>query len=34
MLDNNQNVVMIGKLSRPIKIANSSTATFEITMDF
>jgi hypothetical protein len=34
ILDNNQNVVMIGKLSRPIKIANSSTATIEITMDF
>ena len=34
ILDNNQNVVMIAKLSRPIKIANSSTATIEITMDF
>lgn len=34
ILDNNQNVVMIAKMARPIKIANSSTATIEITMDF
>tara|TARA_R110002126_G_scaffold88759_7_gene212574 strand:+ start:14116 stop:16311 length:2196 start_codon:yes stop_codon:yes gene_type:complete len=34
VLDNNQNLVMVGKLSRPIRIANATTATIEVTMDF
>ena len=34
ILDNEQNLVIVGKLSRPIRIANSSTAAIELTLDF
>jgi len=34
ILDGQQNLVLIGKLSRPIKISNSSTASIELTIDF
>jgi len=34
ILDSNTNLVMVGKLSRPIRIANATTATIEVTMDF
>tara|TARA_Y100001937_G_scaffold107788_1_gene150778 strand:- start:972 stop:3206 length:2235 start_codon:yes stop_codon:yes gene_type:complete len=34
ILDNNQNLVLVGKLSRPIRIADSSTAAIELTIDF
>jgi hypothetical protein len=34
ILDSNSNLVMVGKLSRPIRIANATTATIEVTMDF
>ncbi len=34
ILDNKNNLVMVGKLSRPIRIANATTATIEVTMDF
>jgi hypothetical protein len=34
ILDAKQNLVMVGKLSRPIRIANATTATIEVTMDF
>lgn len=34
VLDSNSNLVMVGKLSRPIRIANATTATIEVTMDF
>ena len=34
ILDNNQNLVIVGKLSRPIRIADSSTAAIELTLDF
>jgi hypothetical protein len=34
ILDNQQRLVMVGKLSRPIRIANATTATIEVTMDF
>ena len=34
ILDNNQNLVLVGKLSRPIKISDSTTASIELTIDF
>lgn len=34
ILDDSQNLVMVGKLSRPIRIADSSTASIELTIDF
>ena len=34
ILDSNQNLVLVGKLSRPIRIANSTTASLELTIDF
>ena len=34
ILDNNQNLVLVGKLSRPIRIADSTTASIELTIDF
>ena len=34
ILDSDQNLVMVGKLSRPIRIADSSTASIELTIDF
>ena len=34
ILDNQQNLVLEGKLSRPIKISDSSTASIELTIDF
>ena len=34
ILDNNQNLVLVGKLSRPIRLANSTTASLELTIDF
>ena len=34
LLDNNQNLVLVGKLSRPIKISDSTTASIELTIDF
>ena len=34
ILDENNDLVMISKLSRPIKIGDTSTASIEITMDF
>jgi len=34
ILDNNQNLVLVGKLSRPIKLANTTTASLELTIDF
>ena len=34
ILDSKNNLVMVGKLSRPIRIANATTATIEVTMDF
>ena len=34
ILDGQQNLVLVGKLSRPIKISNSSTASIELTIDF
>jgi hypothetical protein len=34
ILDNEQNLVIVGKLSRPIRIADSSTAAIELTLDF
>ena len=34
ILDNDGNLVMVGKLSRPIRIADSSTASIELTIDF
>ena len=32
--DNNGNLVIVGKLSRPVRLANSTTATIELTIDF
>ena len=29
-----ENLVLVGKLSRPIRIANSTTASLELTIDF
>ena len=34
ILDNLQNLVMVGKLSRPIKLGDASTASLELTIDF
>lgn len=34
ILDNNQSLVMMGKLSRPLKISDSTTGTIELTIDF
>jgi len=34
ILDNNQNLVLVGKLSRPIRISDSTTASIELTIDF
>ena len=34
ILDNNDNLVVVGKLSRPVRLANSTTATIELTIDF
>jgi len=34
ILDNNQNIVIVGKLSRPIRVADSSTVAIELTLDF
>ena len=34
ILDSNQNLVLVGKLSRPIRISNSTTASLELTIDF
>jgi len=34
ILDTNQNLVLVGKLSRPIRIADSTTASIELTIDF
>ena len=34
ILDNNQNLVLVGKLSRPIRLANTTTASLELTIDF
>ena len=34
ILDNNQNLVLVGKLSRPIRLADSTTASLELTIDF
>jgi len=34
ILDNNQNLVLVGKMSRPIRIADSTTASLELTIDF
>jgi hypothetical protein len=34
ILDNNQSCVMMGKLSRPLKISDSTTGTIELTIDF
>lgn len=34
ILDNSNNLVLVGKLSRPIRIADSTTASIELTIDF
>ncbi len=34
ILDDLQNLVMVGKLSRPIKLGDASTASLELTIDF
>ena len=34
ILDAADNLVLVGKLSRPIRIADSSTASIELTIDF
>jgi hypothetical protein len=34
VLNDSGALVMVGKLSRPIRIANATTATIEVTMDF
>ena len=34
ILDNNQNLVLVGKLSRPIRLGNTTTASLELTIDF
>jgi hypothetical protein len=34
ILDSNQNLVLVGKLSRPIRISDSTTASIELTIDF
>ncbi len=34
ILDNSGNLVIVGKLSRPVRLANSTTATIELTIDF
>ena len=34
ILDNSQNLVLVGKLSRPIRLANTTTASIELTIDF
>ena len=34
ILDNNQNLVLVGKLSRPIRLSNAATASIELTIDF
>ena len=32
--DNNDNLVIVGKLSRPVRLADPTTATIELTIDF
>ena len=34
ILDNNQNLVLVGKLSRPIRLSDAATASIELTIDF
>jgi hypothetical protein len=34
ILDNSQNLVLVGKLSRPIRLADTTTASIELTIDF
>jgi hypothetical protein len=34
VLDNNNNLVLVGKLARPIRLADSTTASIELTIDF
>jgi hypothetical protein len=34
ILDSSQNLVLVGKLSRPIRISDSTTASIELTIDF
>ena len=34
ILDNNNNLVLVGKLSRPIRLADGTTASIELTIDF
>ena len=34
ILDDSENLVLVGKLSRPIKISDASTASLELTIDF
>jgi len=34
ILDNTGQLVLVGKLSRPIRLADSTTATIELTIDF
>jgi hypothetical protein len=34
ILDNNQNLVLVGKLSRPIRLGNTTTASLELSIDF
>ncbi len=34
ILDNNQNLVLVGKLSRPIRLGDTTTASLELTIDF
>jgi len=34
ILDNSQNLVLVGKLSRPIRLADATTASIELTIDF
>ena len=34
ILDDSENLVLVGKLSRPIKIGDASTASLELTIDF
>ncbi len=34
ILDNNNNLVLVGKLSRPIRLGNSTNASIELTIDF
>jgi len=34
ILDNNNNLVLVGKLSRPIRLSDGTTASIELTIDF